>query len=237
MPTFDTLNDAAHQGEKVLARRLARSAGIGEPEALRLTLEKAAGAAGLPALLAARAAARLADAARRGAKSRAQSDKLAAKRAAGAPPASAWLAWFDGSAHPNPGRIGIGALLTGPAGERVAISRRAGHGSSSEAEYSALIALLEAAAQAQADELVVYGDSRVVIDDVNGATAAAATLAPQRERARALLAQLPRASLRWIPRHKNGAADQLSQRGVALADSADREWDAGEASEVGEAAA
>ena len=28
----------------------------------------------------------------------------------------AWRGWFDGSAHPNPGKLGIGALLLGPDG-------------------------------------------------------------------------------------------------------------------------
>jgi ribonuclease HI len=63
------------------------------------------------------------------------------------PLATAWRGWFDGSAHPNPGQIGIGALLCGPDGQRVEISRRAGHGSSSDAEYLALTALLEAAGE------------------------------------------------------------------------------------------
>ena len=80
--------------------------------------------------------------------------------------AEAWLAWFDGSALPNPGRIGIGALLRGPQGQVVEISRRAGEGSSSEAEYLALIALLEAALLHQPAQLTVHGDSQVVIDDL-----------------------------------------------------------------------
>ena len=33
------------------------------------------------------------------------------------PPADTWLIWFDGAAQPNPGRIGLGALLLGPAGD------------------------------------------------------------------------------------------------------------------------
>ncbi|MFM9436979.1 ribonuclease HI [Janthinobacterium sp. CG_23.3] len=224
MTAFEQLSAAAHHGERVRARRLAKSSAIPEAQALRRTLEQVAGAPGLPALLAARAQAREADAGRRAAKRRQQADKLASKQAGNAAPATAWQAWFDGSAHPNPGRIGIGALLAGPAGERVEISRRAGHGNSGEAEYSALLALLEAAVLAQPAELVVYGDSRVVIDDVNRVTAGAATLAPQRGRADALIAQLRRVTLQWIPRHRNAAADRLSQQGVGMADSGDADW-------------
>ncbi len=127
--------------------------------------------------------------------------------------AAGWRAWFDGSARPNPGRCTIGALLTGPAGEVIEISRQAGYGDSSEAEYRALIALLEAAIDQQARDLTVFGDSLVVIDDVNGPDhAAARVLQPYRDQVHALLARLGDVTLRWIPRHRNTAADALSQR-------------------------
>jgi len=129
----------------------------------------------------------------------------------------AWRAWFDGSARPNPGRCGIGALLKGPGGEQLEISRPAGYGNSSEAEYRALIALLQAAIKHGAHGLTIYGDSKVVVDDVNGPDQASArSLRSYRGQARALLAQLRDATLRWIPRHKNGEADALSQRANAL---------------------
>jgi ribonuclease HI len=125
----------------------------------------------------------------------------------------AWSAWFDGSARPNPGRCAIGALLTGPAGEMVEISRPAGYGDSSEAEYRALIALLETAIAYHARQLTVFGDSLVVVDDVNGPDhAAAPVLKAYRSAVHALLAQFDKVTLRWIPRHRNGAADALSQR-------------------------
>ncbi|MET0981930.1 MAG: ribonuclease HI family protein, partial [Telluria sp.] len=129
----------------------------------------------------------------------------------------AWRAWFDGSARPNPGQCGIGGLLRGPAGELVELSRAAGYGNSSEAEYLALIAVLEAALVHGAGELTVYGDSQVVIDDVNGPPEqGAAVLRPYRARVHALLARLPAATLRWLPRHRNLEADRLSQRAGEL---------------------
>ena len=127
-----------------------------------------------------------------------------------------WRAWFDGSAHPNPGRCGIGALLTGPGGERIEISRPAGYGNSSEAEYQALIALLETAVRAGANGMTVYGDSQVVINDVQAAPdGQAPVLGELRSKAVALIAQLEDVTLRWIPRRKNPEADALSQRAVA----------------------
>ena len=134
-------------------------------------------------------------------------------------PADAWLAWFDGSALPNPGRIGIGALLRGPQGQVVEISRRAGHGSSSDAEYQALIALLEAALPLQPPRLMVCGDSQVVIDDLKPLQKgrSAKGLESWRARALELIAQLGGAevvSVRWVPRHRNPDADRLSQMAV-----------------------
>jgi ribonuclease HI len=100
---------------------------------------------------------------------------------------------------------------------RVELSHSAGYGNSSEAEYLALIALLDAAVQRGASALAIHGDSQVVIDDVNAPDCAGApSLQLLRTQARALLARIPGATLRWIPRHKNVHADALSQRAVSL---------------------
>jgi ribonuclease HI len=183
-------------------------------QALRRTLELSAGTAGLAHLLAQRHALRATSEARAAARS---ACNLAVKlrRQHAAP--TAWRAWFDGSAKPNPGRCGIGGLLQGPAGERIEISEPAGYGNSSEAEYRALIALLQAAVRHGSHHLTIYGDSQVVIDDVTGPDCdSALALRYYRREAQALLAQLSEVTMRWIPRHKNHDADALSQRAAAL---------------------
>jgi ribonuclease HI len=210
------LERIAYKAERAASRRLAQSAGLSAGEALRLTLERVAGTGGLAALVARRAAMLAAQADREAARFARQA--AAAARRAGHHDAqpTAWRAWFDGSARPNPGRCGIGALLEGPDGIKVELAQPAGHGNSSEAEYRALIALLETAVAHGARDLTIHGDSRVVIDDVNGpALYAAPALAAYRARVQALLAHLPDARLRWVPRHRNAAADALSQRAFA----------------------
>jgi ribonuclease HI len=220
MSAADTaLTDAAFHNERVAARRLARAQGITEHEALRMVLAQAAVRAGfqhVEALLAARAQARGDDLERRAARGRARAAARAEKLALreGGPGQYGWRAWFDGSATPNPGTIGIGALLCGPDGKRVEISRRAGHGGSSDAEYLALIALLEAAVAAGATPLAIHGDSQVVIVDVGSAGAAAKGMDGYRLRVRALMAQLGKVTLHWVPRHRNGDADRLSQQAI-----------------------
>ena len=209
----DRLICAAFKGELAASRKLADRTGVSQYEALRATLVLRAGTAGLEHLLSTRAAERerseLQAAVRR-----ARSAASASRRAT-SPALPAWRAWFDGSAHPNPGRCTLGAVLEGPDGVLAELSRACGYGNSSEAEYLALIALLEAAVAHGAGALVVHGDSQVVIDDINSPDCAGApSLAGYRARARALLARLPGATLRWIPRHKNTRADALSQRAV-----------------------
>jgi ribonuclease HI len=215
------LNTIAYKGERAASRRLARAHGLSDEQALRRTLELAAGQAGLAALVSARLALRDAESARVTARAQARANAKAERDARNHGRPSAWGAWFDGSARPNPGRCAIGVLLCGPDGTKLELSLPVGMGDSSAAEYRALIALLEAALAHGADDLTIHGDSQVVIGDVSGPDAhAAPALRAWRDQAKALLARFKRVSLRWVPRHRNQAADALSQRALApLSDS------------------
>lgn len=217
MTNFSDLCAVAFNSERVASRRVALRTGVTEEAALRFTLTKAAGEAGLPALLDKRLAHKAAIQERIAARVQQKLASNAQRAARHEISSTPWRAWFDGSAHPNPGRCGIGALLVGPAGEKIQISLAAGVGTSSEAEYLALIAALEAARDAGVRGLTLFGDSQVVINDVTGSDARAApSLGALRSKARSLIDALGGVVLRWIPRHKNGEADTLSQRAVTL---------------------
>ncbi|MDB5910131.1 MAG: hypothetical protein JWP34_4245 [Massilia sp.] len=212
MTDLNRLISVASKSELTASRQLSRRTGCSPEQALRQTLEAIAGAGSLAQLIDERASRREAEAARAAARDAERAVNLARRKSRHDGPPTAWRAWFDGSAHPNPGECGIGALLTGPADQRIEISRAAGYGNSSEAEYRALIALLEAAVQAGAHDITIYGDSKVVIDDFNGNDAAAApSLGELRRSALGLSRRLRGCALRWIPRHKNTEADALSQ--------------------------
>lgn len=218
MNDLNHLQQAAYKRERSASRQLAERTGISLEQALRTTLEQRAGAAGLAHLLAQRRALATADEQRRAAREAVRAAAEARRSARHLGPPTAWRAWFDGSARPNPGTCGIGAVLAGPDGELVEIARPAGYGNSSEAEYRALIALLEAAVRHGSHDLTIYGDSQVVVNDVNGPDhLAARALLPYRRAVHALMASLAQATLRWVPRHKNTVADALSQRAVATA--------------------
>ncbi len=128
-----------------------------------------------------------------------------------------WCAWFDGSAHPNPGACGAGVVLRAPDGRVWEWHRSLGWGNSSEAEYQALILALEMALPlVMADacqELLVLGDSRVVLDDVRlPSERSAPSLRHWHQLANTAMAAYPKLELRWLPRHRNADADRLSQR-------------------------
>lgn len=131
-----------------------------------------------------------------------------------------WQAWFDGSALPNPGKIGIGAVVLSPAGERLEKSSLTGHhGCNNQAELYALCAALELAHGAGAKRLRVQGDSDVVVRYVNGTDSTAiAELNALVAQAQAWLGRFESVQLRWVPRHRNGDADRLSRQALGLPD-------------------
>lgn len=211
MISFERLAQAAYHRERVAARRLARINGITEHAALILSMEASAAERALIDLVQERELAAQANAARTSERRASQAAAHQRQKNRHDGVLTPWRAWFDGSAHPNPGSCSIGGVLQGPDGQQLTISRQAGYGNSSEAEYRALIAVLEAAVAAKAVDLTVYGDSQGVISDVH-TPKGAASLASLHSEARRLMAALPGVSLRWIPRHKNGHADALSQQ-------------------------
>lgn len=129
-----------------------------------------------------------------------------------------WQGWCDGSALPNPGRIGMGIVLQAPDGrllERSTLARDTG--CNNEAELHALCALLEMAREHGLRCLRIYSDSDVAVRYVNGTAATGIErLGLLVRRAQALLDEFDEISLHWIPRHRNAAADQLSRQALGL---------------------
>ena len=221
-PTLECLLAIAFQRELAAARRLARQQGMPLSTALvqvmQAVLADEGARDGLAGLIARRRCLLEGEVARRAARMAASRARFLQKTQRATPSPSSWRAWFDGSATPNPGRLGLGGVLEGPAGEVIHISCAAGHGDSNEAEYLALIAVLERAVAIGIDELVVHGDSQVVIGDVLGTVPVrSAGLAMYRQRVAALEGRFASLRLVWIPRARNAAADALAQQGVAIA--------------------
>ena len=203
--------DASFHRERVAARRLAHSHALSPALALQRVLEASAGELHLADFIGARLLAREAEARRQALRRDAGCARHMARRLARLPDPTAWHAWFDGSAVPNPGRLGLGALLQTPDGTRCTSSVAGGTGNSNDAEYLALILALQLALPLNPAVMIVHGDSRIVIGDALGAQAPVAALAVHRQNAQALLAQFASVRLVWIPRAKNAAADELAR--------------------------
>ena len=131
-----------------------------------------------------------------------------------------WNAWFDGATkESNPGLRGIGGVLKGPAGERIEISEEIGQGTNNEAEYAALMAVLDAAVEAKVENLIVYGYSQLVVRQVNGEWfIKAKELVPMCKTVLELKGQIPNITIRWIPREENSEADALSKKALGVID-------------------
>ncbi|WP_079435356.1 ribonuclease HI family protein [Zoogloea sp. LCSB751] len=131
-----------------------------------------------------------------------------------------WQIWFDGSAYPNPGRLGLGALLRGPDGQHIELSTTAhGNGCNNEAELLALEQALRLAGEAGAAHLRVRGDSDFVVRHLNGeARTDIARLHGIIERLQTELGAFVSVRLEWVPRHRNPDADRLSRAALGLPD-------------------
>jgi len=78
--------------------------------------------------------------------------------------------YFDGGSRGNPGPAGFGYVIERPDGERLAAGGDTiGVATNNVAEYRGLIAGMARAAELGVRSLTVYGDSKLVIEQMKGA--------------------------------------------------------------------
>jgi ribonuclease HI len=113
--------------------------------------------------------------------------------------------------------MGMGAVLTEPDGTKHTLSQATtSKGCNNEAELRALIAALREGKALGAKAVLVYCDSRVLVEQLGGPDVKPdvkpiARLAGLFDEARALLESFEQATLQWIPRHRNAQADALAR--------------------------
>jgi ribonuclease HI len=137
----------------------------------------------------------------------------------GGPAGPAWTVYCDGSAMPNPGRMGIGAVITAPDGTRHTLSQ-ATHaiGCNNEAELRALTLALQDLRARGVTAVRAYSDNSILVEQLGAAeTKPIARMAELFDDARALLGSFEHAQVRWIPRHRNGEADALARAALGFA--------------------
>ncbi|TAK95932.1 MAG: ribonuclease HI family protein [Aquabacterium sp.] len=130
-----------------------------------------------------------------------------------------WIIHCDGSAEPNPGRMGMGAVITAPDGARQTLSLTSSErGCNNEAELRALMAALHALDADKVPALHIYSDNSVLVAQLDGhrLQPPVARLAGLFDETRGLLATFDQVMLSWIPRHRNGEADALARAAIGL---------------------
>jgi ribonuclease HI len=118
----------------------------------------------------------------------------------------------DGVSRGNPGLAAIGATIKEGSGRLLAaISRGIGLATNNQAEYRALIAVLEEAHRLGATEASIYLDSELVVRQLNGRYRVKnAALKVLHNEARRLLGRLASFNITHVPRRQNAEADRLA---------------------------
>ena len=127
------------------------------------------------------------------------------------------IAFTDGAARGNPGESGIGVVLQSPEGTVVkTLNGYLGMATNNVAEYTALIACLQAAVKLQCTELTVFADSELMVRQVNGQYKVKdATLKVLHKKVIELAAQSRlKFSIAHIERSKNSEADRLANEAI-----------------------
>jgi probable phosphoglycerate mutase len=112
-----------------------------------------------------------------------------------------------------PGTASIGVVLRSP---RLAvekeISKTIGRASHNVAEYSALIAGLKLAQREGVEQIRVFTDSELVVDQMNDRSEVKSdALRPLHAKARGLAASFRTFRISWVPREMNERADELTK--------------------------
>ena len=123
--------------------------------------------------------------------------------------------YFDGASRGNPGEAGAGALLEDERGQVAwEAAEPLGTRTNNEAEYLALILLLEEARTSGIKDLDVFGDSRLVVKQVVKAWKINEPRLLDLARRAWALCEGMKVRFDWIPREKNARADALSNRAL-----------------------
>jgi ribonuclease HI len=133
-------------------------------------------------------------------------------------------AYIDGAARNNPGPAGAGVYVeargTEPAEE---LFESLGSTTNNVAEYRALLLALRRAEELAADDVEIFSDSRLLVEQVNGNYRVKAPhLKPLLSEAVVRAKRFRRFTLVHVRRENNRDADRLANRGADLSETLTR---------------
>lgn len=127
--------------------------------------------------------------------------------------------YADGGSRGNPGPAGYGSVVLAPDG--TVLAERAaslGRVTNNVAEYSGLIAGLEAARELGASRVDVRMDSKLVVEQMSGRWQVKhPDMKPLARRASGLVRDFDRVTFEWVPRAQNTHADRLANEAMDAA--------------------
>ncbi|MGI6129085.1 MAG: ribonuclease HI family protein [bacterium] len=122
----------------------------------------------------------------------------------------------DGASRGNPGPAAVGIVITDENGTvLVELSEYIGETTNNVAEYRALLRGLQEAVRLNAKEVLIYGDSQLMIKQMNGEYRVRhPNLVPLYNDARNMVRSLGQVSFTYVPRSKNTRADELANQAL-----------------------
>ena len=124
-------------------------------------------------------------------------------------------AYFDGACRGNPGPSSVGYVLVDDSGIVTEGSETIGRATNNQAEYAALIKVLEVAESYGFDEVHVRGDSELIVKQVRGEwDTNDPELREKRVQVRELLMQFDDWQIEHVPREINDRADELANEAL-----------------------
>jgi ribonuclease HI len=119
---------------------------------------------------------------------------------------------FDGGSRGNPGPAGIGVVVRAENGQPlVTLGRFIGKATNNVAEYRALICAMEKAAELGAKNIIIRGDSELIVKQMRGEYRVRnADLKELYDEAQSLMYQFDDSKIEHNLRHKNKLADKLA---------------------------
>jgi len=125
------------------------------------------------------------------------------------------IGYFDGASRGNPGFAGAGAWISGGNEEHVwEDSNALGRKTNNEAEYIALINLLNEFHKRGIKKAIIRGDSKLVIEQMSGRWKINKPHLMELCKQAKLLSQEMQLTYEWIPREQNSYADYLSNKAI-----------------------
>ena len=122
--------------------------------------------------------------------------------------------YFDGSATPNPGQMKIGGFVK-RVSDNIEVHKYSidlGYGTNNEAEYLSLIELCDKLENLGVKKINIYGDSQLVVNQVNGLWQARdKRMQGFKSNVLKLLSSVPDWTLQHVRRGMNMEADSLTR--------------------------